>query len=308
MANWGSYQLAFRFPKTAVNIKELKDYTVELDESSIEVFTKESVVILNIAIHDEDACGWIEDENIWLSSLISLRQAILQGDYRALYLAWLRAVSAFSDEQDDVQEPPVPTGLKTLNSSLQALINWLGINPDLIAVAAQLSSLETAPPPSFENWIKALSEQEKTQLLLEIVTGDSSMSAQLQARLRQKFASPHKETSNSKTRRRFSVLKNLAAEYSIERQAQEKAVAIEKRRQYLESLKSRQTQLWATIQDLIARKQAQPYDEAVSYLVDLRDLAKLEGTSASFQSRMRQMKIDYSNRPGLLKRMREAQL
>jgi hypothetical protein len=308
MANWGSYQLAFRFPKTAVDIGELQVYTVASGESEIEVYSTENFVILNIAIHDENAGDWIEEDNLWMGSLLPLRQAILKGDYRVLYLAWLKVMDISNEIYEEVQEPPVPPKLHKLTSPLKALIDWLEIDPDLIAVATQQSPTEEGNAHQIENWIKALSEAEKTQLLLEIAMGDSSISAQLQARLRQKFKTPTESVSNSIERRSFAILKSLATEHSAERQAQEKAVAIEKRRQYLESLKSKQTQLWATIQDLIARKQAQPYDEAVRYLVDLRDLAKLEGTSASFQSRIKQIKMDYSNRPGLLKRMQDAQL
>ena len=67
-------------------------------------------------------------------------------------------------------------------------------------------------------------------------------------------------------------------------------------------------QIWETIEDLIARKQAQPYEQAIQHLLDLRDLAELEGDSAMFQSRIQQLKAEYSNRSGLLRRMREAKL
>ena len=88
----------------------------------------------------------------------------------------------------------------------------------------------------------------------------------------------------------------------------EKAAAEAKRRKYLESLKPQQTKIWETIKKLIVLKQAQPYEQAIQHLIDLRDLAELEGNSAIFQSRIRQMQADYSRRSGLLRRMREARL
>ena len=59
-----------------------------------------------------------------------LRDAILRGDLRAPYLAWLHAAQritggVFEDEESvDPIEPPLPPGLKQLDGPLQALIEF----------------------------------------------------------------------------------------------------------------------------------------------------------------------------------------
>ncbi|MGB3571265.1 MAG: hypothetical protein WA783_16870 [Phormidesmis sp.] len=306
MANWGSYQLAFRFPKLAVNVSALESYCVD---NIIEVSTAAKYVILNIEIHEEEGGGWIEEHNSWLSALIPLRQAILQGDYRVLYLAWLQAVAVSVHLEEDAQEPPVPSNLQKLNAPLQSFVDWLEMDLDLIAVAAQVSQTQKEFKEPFKNWINTLSDTEKTKLLVEIVTGDSAIASQLQARLRQKFAqAPGLPSASNINRRHFSELRALAETQRSERQSEEKAVAKAKRHRYLEALKPQQAQIWETIEDLIACKQAQPYEQAIQHLIDMRDLAELEGNLAIFQSRIRQMQADYSNRSGLLRRMREAKL
>jgi len=306
MANWGSYQLAFRFPKSTVNIPALESYCID---NIIEVSTTAKHIILNIEIHDEEGGGWIEEHNNWLSSFIPLRQAILQGDYRVLYLAWLQAAAVSSYLEDNIQEPPVPPNLQQFNAPLQSFIDWLEIDSDLIAVAIQVSQTKQKPKEPFQDWINALSDEEKTKLLLEIVAGDSAIATQLQTHLRHKF-SPALELPpvSNLARRNFSELKALAEIQRLERQTKEKATAKAKRYQYLESLKPQQIQIWETIKDLISRKQAKPYEQAIRHLIDLRDLAELESNSTIFQSRIRQMQADYSNRSGLLRRMREAKL
>jgi len=306
MANWGSYQLAFRFPKSAINVSHLTPYCVD---NIIEVLTGDKYVILNIEIHSEEGGGWIEESNSWLGTLIPIRQAILQGDHRLLYLVWLQAAAVSPDLEQDTQEPPVPPNLQKLNASLQSLIDWLEIDSDLIAAAAQISQMQKELKEPFEAWVKALSDKEKTTLLVDIVTGDSVIASQLQARLRQKFAPVSERLSVSNgNRRRFSELAALAETQRSRRQAKEKATATAKRHQYLETLKPQQAQIWKTIDGLIARKQAQPYQQAIQHLIDLKDLAELEGKLAIFQARIRQMQADYSNRSGLLRRMREAKL
>ena len=312
-ANWGSYQLAFRFPKSTINISALKPYCIG---NVIEVFTTAEYVILNIEIHPQDGgrwIEWIEEDNGWLSELIPLRQAILLGDYRVLYLAWLQAAaisSYFEDEdKDDPQEPPIPPNLQTFTPPLQSFADWLEIDADLIAAAVQTSPIQTELKEPFPDWVHALSEREKTKLLIEIVTGDSIGATQLQAHLRQKFAHTIELSPVSKiNRRRFSELKILAQTECSHRQTKEKAVAQAKHHQYLESLKPQQAQIWSTIHDLIAHKKAKHYEQAVKHLIDLRDLAELEENSAIFQSKIRQIQTDYSSLSSLLRRMRQAQL
>ncbi|MEG4048393.1 hypothetical protein [Microcoleus sp. Pol17_C1] len=115
MANWGTLQLMFRFPKALIDVERMQKYCVEYQ---IVVSEINNFVILEISIDDDEGFGWIEGEGN-LSSLIGLRQEILQGDYRLLYLAWLKAISYLDiDELNEEElEPPVPPELGKLSSS-----------------------------------------------------------------------------------------------------------------------------------------------------------------------------------------------
>ena len=66
--------------------------------------------------------------------------------------------------------------------------------------------------------------------------------------------------------------------------------------------------MWKTIDSLISRKKSQSYDEAVQHLINLRDLAKLEGNAVEFQRRIQQIQDTYSKYPGLLRRIDAANL
>lgn len=305
-ANWGQYQLAFRFPKSAINLSDLEVYCFDY---IVEAFSTSRSVILNIQIDSQEHSRWIQEDESCLSDLIPLRQAILQGDYRVLYLAWLQAAAVSYSLEKESKEPPVPPNLGILDPPLQTFVNWLEIDSDLVTIAAQGNLTQQDQQEPFADWIKALSESEKEQILLKIVTAQSTIASQLQAQLRQKFAHDRQHLQHSGAERRsVAALMNLASTHRAERKSQERATAKAKRRQYLETLKSQKANLWEVIQDLIARKQVKPYEQAVQYLVDLRDLAALEGEVADFQSRIKQMKADYSNRPGLLRRIRDANL
>ena len=128
-----------------------------------------------------------------------LARIILQGDYRVLYLAWLQAAAVSAYLEYDAQEPLVPPNLQKLDGSLQSFVDWLEIDPDLVAVAAQGSQTQKELKEPFKDWVNALSDQEKTKLLLEIVTGDSAIASQVRASLRRKFAKIPELLSSSDT-------------------------------------------------------------------------------------------------------------
>ena len=54
-----------------------------------------------------------EDGPGWMGSLLPLRDELLRGDTRPLYLGWLARLCNEELDDDDI-EPPMPAGLETL--------------------------------------------------------------------------------------------------------------------------------------------------------------------------------------------------
>jgi hypothetical protein len=75
LANWGSKQLAFRFPKAAIDQTAMEPYYYGVEE--IELTTVGKHVILNIAFYKGEPLGWIEDGAAQLAPLAPLRDDIL---------------------------------------------------------------------------------------------------------------------------------------------------------------------------------------------------------------------------------------
>ncbi|MEV6344031.1 hypothetical protein [Actinoplanes sp. NPDC051851] len=120
---------------------------------------------------DED---WPESEDR-LAAIVPVRESLAAGDQRLLYLAWLLTVQHVEHE-DDVPEPPVPAGLKTLPRPLRALTEFLRLDDDLLAVAASASApLPARKAPSkaaLARWVKALPESDKDAALLRLLHDD----------------------------------------------------------------------------------------------------------------------------------------
>jgi len=93
VANWGTRRLMFRFPHGLIDLAAVEPYC---REGLIEFTKRGAYQILEIELNEEGGSGWVEAESV-LSGMIHLRNDVLGGDYRCLYLAWLKACSLAGD-------------------------------------------------------------------------------------------------------------------------------------------------------------------------------------------------------------------
>jgi hypothetical protein len=208
MASWGSRQLIFRFPKSLVNADVFEPYCLE---DRITVSTTKNSVILDININDEEMNHWIDSGEGYLSDMVSLRNDLLQGDLRSLYLAWLKAAPIYFDpEEEDYIEPPVPANLDDLPNSLLVLIDFLEIEQDLIAAAATASESHEEEQESLEDLIPNLSEREKNDFLVRLLKGEPHLGMQLNHRLRELSGKKEIRVNNDTPRRTLSELLKFA--------------------------------------------------------------------------------------------------
>ena len=113
MANWGTHRLMFRLPKELFNAKLAAKYC---DDEQLSLHAKGESVVLQIDCSEEGG-EWVETDN-WMQALLPLREQLLAGDMRSLYLVWLRGVE-IGEIEDDASEPPLPPGLGKLSEPLR---------------------------------------------------------------------------------------------------------------------------------------------------------------------------------------------
>jgi hypothetical protein len=193
MANWGSRQLMFRFPKAVLDLKGVRAYCQPpIIEEYISCSIVSEYAILDIRFDDEEGDGWAEGKG-WLPAMIGLRDDILGGDYRVLYLAWLKTLE-MEDLLDSVTEPPVPPGLNKLSPALRTFVGFFKIDEFLIRLAAEASSdRKTASEGWLRGAIAQLPEEERDGFLLRLAQGEVHLSVELNRRLRQVAPMPEPE-------------------------------------------------------------------------------------------------------------------
>src|ERR1035438_6836710 len=123
-------------------------------------------VVLTFNWEEERGDEWEEGAG-QLTALLAVRTDLARGDRRALYLGWLLGVLQGACDSD-MLEPPVPPGLGQLSASLDSLVEFLHIDRDLVAVAAEASGsssdgrpevadiaawLATQPAGSKDEWL-----------------------------------------------------------------------------------------------------------------------------------------------------------
>lgn len=308
IANWGSWRLMFRFPKAIVDPKWFQPYDLP---NAITITQTSEYITLDIVIDEEDGMrGWVEGEG-WLPQLLPLRNDLLNGDLRLLYLVWLRTAPALAGYilEDDPVEPPIPPNLSQLSQPLKAFIDLVELDLDWVAAAAEASSRHQTPLNlPLENWLSALSEAERQEFLLKLVRREPHVDLQLINRLRELAGADQLTPHLAPGHRRLSELEAIAATLKTKRQEKEQTAARKKRIQELEALAPKEAQTWQRVIELIEFKQAKPYDEATALLKNLRDLAEHQGQLPKFIQRFEKLKSDYSNRPALITRFKTIKL
>ncbi|MGD0663479.1 MAG: hypothetical protein ABSD38_36015 [Syntrophorhabdales bacterium] len=314
-ANWGTRILMLRIPEGLLGEEVLNEYCAE---TGLSFCLAAGSFILSFTSKNEDY-DYYEGEGA-LSSIMPVRSGLMHGDHRALYLGWLVAVQAGGVDHA-APEPRLPAGLGQLDSSLEALADFLRIDWDLVAAAAEGTPDGHAEGLSREEigaWVRTLPADEKDSLLASLIKGgDPHLATELFRRVsreRERIAGagtgPRRTA--GQIRARAEIVAETRKRKEAEKRAQEKArrerEEAGERRKYLQSLSGKEGDLWAKVDRLIDTKQSGPYDEAVTLLQDLRDLADMTGKAFDFRTRMTELHTRHSRKPSLLERFRKAKL
>ena len=136
VSSWGTTDFQLRLPQDALQREAVKPFLVE---ERVEVRQKGDILLLTL--HLEAGEGPTNTENAagWLPALLPLRQDLVAGDLRTLYLGWLAAAQD-GLVPDDAPEPPVPAGLDAPTPALTALARMFRLDEHLLAAAARPSA------------------------------------------------------------------------------------------------------------------------------------------------------------------------
>jgi hypothetical protein len=194
-ADWGTRRLMLRLPHSVLAAETVEPYTASGD---VQAWHAKGHTVIDLHNDYEPGEDYEEPEGR-LAEIIGIREELATGDMRPLYLAWLASYgrwehdeAAFDLSCEDDPEPPVPAGLSSLTPSQRALADFLSLDADLLAVAAEASSPLESPAPKpaeLREWVSALEPKGKDRLLARVM-GDEAGQVRLELLRRLKGNAP----------------------------------------------------------------------------------------------------------------------
>ena len=304
-ANWGSPRLALRFPHGILPADLIDGY--DFDEF-VTLTRHQDYDILDIHFGEmEGPDQWTEYE---LGSLLPIREELMEGDTRSLYIAWLAVQQMIGDydeeedEDDEANVPAVPPAFGTLTEAQQALAELLQVPQELLVTAARHSS-SAAPSTNddFTAWVKLLPPDRRDDYLVRLAQNETGLSRLLVRELR--------ELGQDKTRAMPSTAEHVPYTTLLsESKAVKNQLAREKREQerlahlrHLQNIHDHQDDYWHQVDMAAVRGSGSGYDEAVELLSQLREVATQFKETSEFQERFRVWVQPHLRRPALLKRL-----
>ena len=293
-ANWGTHRLLMNVP--VEDVKALKKY--ESDVLAIHQKHDRVLVDFNSDTEDYDD-SWNMSSRGLMESLAPIRAEIAGGDLRPLFLVWVSGLY-IGDEDSDGSVPPIPEGLNDLTRAQKKLADYLRVDGDILAAAAERSAPTQPPTMSLGEWIAGLPVEQKNSFIEAVISGsDPAAVAFMQRRFQLESAAPKSELATGGV----TITQLLAEAREIQRDRKAHALAKKKReaeRRATEAAAERERHIaklmgdegpaWKSVETIVENKQAADYPNAVRTLADLKEVAVRRGALEDFSRRVRQMR------------------
>ncbi len=308
-ANWGSPHLAFRFPRGILPADLIDGYDLE----DFVTFTRyPDYDILDIQFGEMEAPDeWTEYE---LGSLIPIRDELMEGDLRALYVAWLaaqRMMGGYDEEEDEDEEedyeisvPPVPPGFGAQTAAQQALAELLQLPQELLVAAARHS--KAAAPSTGDDvaaWVKLLPPDRQNDYLVRLAHNEPGLSRLLVRELRELGQDKTRAAPSTGEHVTYATLlaesKAIKAQLEREKREQEQRARL----RHLQEIHDHQDDYWHQVDQAVMRGTGTGYDEALRLLVELRAAADQFKETQKFQDRFLAWVPPHLRRPAFVKRL-----
>ena len=314
VANWMTAIFKVRVPIEAISEKTVEVMAVRgvLDFKA----TKTHWVITWSLNESEnyDRFG-MENGRGWMARLAPVRDELLSGDMRSLYIGWLSAVTREMIDDDDMEPLPIE-GLGNLTPAQQALAEFLEVDEDLLAgasIGSPAPQHEATPQKEMDDWLGGLPQDEVRALLKLLLAGKGQ---QAERAIKNRFAAWRRGLQGDRSeapRRTVGELRKHAEAAERIRQEQEKREQerreIKQRKEreaYLKALAENFPKAWKSVQQSVERGSGLAYKEACRVLADLSEAYSVHRSPKIFEQELRKFMTDHMRRKALIQRLVKA--
>lgn len=302
-ADWGTVDVYFKLPAGTLppELMNLETYgfiTVETEQWQL------------LICSFEEYGDYFEPQQIedFYQHLSGLHAGLLLGDWRLIYLMWLRCW----DEDSQIDPlPRIDFDFIQLNDAHRAFISLFEIPPEF--VKALSLTLQAKPGDRFApqtytaaDWLRQLSGQDKDHLLTQLFEQGQLTREQALIQTREKQLQ-HPPVKNWIAASELAPFLEIAQEqYKLEQ-----AQALLKRQEYeraervaaLAKIYLQREQIWQQVQHQANRACASGYDSAAADLYQLAEAHQQHETFDDFARQFRQFLLKNNGRKALLSRL-----
>lgn len=318
-ANWGSPRFGLRFPHGTLPANLLQGY--DLDDYAKFVQHPDYDVL-------DFEFGELEAYDEWpdfdLGTLIPIREELLSGDLRSLYIAWLAGQRLIGgedydyydheedeeegeDDEDALRVPPIPPGFGTLTKAQQSLTELLQVPEELLlAAAAHSQTSKAAIPTDFAPLVEKLSRERCNEYLVRLAQNEAGLHHLLVKELL--ALSPESVNGALGATGEHVSYATLVAEGEAvqnRRESEKIEQARQARLRYLQEVHDQQEDYWRQVNEAFERKTSSGYNEATRLLIELRDAAAHFNEADTFQACFENWVRPHMHRPAFIGRLRE---
>jgi hypothetical protein len=310
IANWGTVRLGLALPEGCLKPEMIEPYLHGGEHSENTLTTKQvgGRRIIWWERNEEGGWGWTEGEGI-IDQLVGIREELMRGDYRALFLGWLADFDPdeWRDPKDRGVLPPIPAGLDDLSPAQDALIEQFPVNPDALAAAAGQSQASMPDRIPMAKVLEDIPVSEMQVFLARVAQGDGS---RVMAELN-RLTYPDAETPAGAAMSCTDFAAKTIDLRETRRRRETEAAAVKRKREeearrcHLTTVLQRADTIWAGLDALMDQKIASAYNQAAAQLQELRDAHAQAGDDQRFHAKLAAFRERYARRPAMMRRLQD---
>jgi hypothetical protein len=302
-ANWGTFVFAIGVPSDLIDVHAIEPYLWDEDwDIGLFTTTKPGRMIVSWQYAEEGGDCRCYDDVDMLDELAAIREEIIRGDLRALFIGWL---ASFDPDNMRTDVPPIPAGLSGMTPAQRRLAERLDVaSSDSLAAAETFSQPHRNCGCNTTDIIDALSPDELRNDLRRVLDGESM---RVVAELNRKAVGKCEDNAVNVEYKTFlekfihinGERLHREAEASAARARQEEA----KRKRKLTATYDRTDETWQELDTLMKTKKNLAYDDIAQTLHELATAHTFKERTEEFQTRLATFRSQWANRPAMMRRI-----
>jgi urease accessory protein UreF len=273
-ANFGIRKLMIRLPQGLPATKARCAKYIDGENIVWQADAKGPAGILTISVSaDAGILAELWDADSYLDRVVGVRQQLIGGDPRPLYVAWMCGCQSDDIDPESAGEPPVPAGLAESSVAIDAMLAYYDLSSLMVTAAAERSlplSQRADQDVAIADWLESVDAATLREWTLRFLTDEPTATKTicLQAFRKARKLPPWPTKKGSRT---FTQLVERANELAEQEQAREEERQQQARRGRLADMAKSPKKYLDEVNKHVSMRGRDHYEQAAQVLSDIRE-------------------------------------